>query len=114
MPHDTIVVDVEAMSQLGQNGHVATGNESMATRELGEVVIVVPVERRDLCKGGDREQMNKEQREVVGGRKGGGREGGREGGWREEGGKREGGREGGGKEVRVGGRRGRGRKRKRV
>ena len=50
MPHYTVVVDVKAMSQLLQNGHVAIRNEGVATRELGEVVVVVPVERGDLQK----------------------------------------------------------------
>ena len=49
--HDAVVVDFEALGQLLENGHVAVGDESMAARELGEVIVVVPVERGDLFNG---------------------------------------------------------------
>ena len=54
--HNAVVVDFEALRQLLENGHVAIGDESMAARELGEVVVVVPVERGDLLNGRGRER----------------------------------------------------------
>lgn len=48
MPHDTVKVDVKAVGQLVEYGHVAIGDESVAARELREVVVVIPVLRRNL------------------------------------------------------------------
>ena len=48
----TVQLHLKALGQLGQDGHVAIAEEGVASRELWEIIIVVPVEGRHLEKVG--------------------------------------------------------------
>ena len=82
MSYDTVVVYIKSVGQLAQNGHVAAWDECMTTGELREVVVVVPVERGHLHRGG-KERGEEGVREGEERREGGKREGGKVEEWRE-------------------------------